>query len=78
MYVALILPEDHPLAKELYVRTSFTCQFPIERSYYSNKALKLAPIYAHCGEKHCYVPQVLKETYKHCSTYSYVLHQQGT
>ena len=59
-----ILPEDHPLAKELYVRTSLTCQSPIERSYYSNKALKLAPICAHCGEKDCYVPQVLKETYK--------------
>jgi hypothetical protein len=59
-----IFPESHPLAAELRIRTSLTCQTPIERSYYSNKALKLPPICAHCGEKDCFVPQALKETYK--------------
>ena len=59
-----IFPEDHPLAGELRIRTSLTCQSPVKRSYYSNKTLKLPPICAHCGEKDCYVPQVLKEQYK--------------
>ena len=59
-----IFPEDHPLAVELRIRTSLTCQSPIERSYYSNKTLRLPPVCAHCGEKDCHVPQALKEKYK--------------
>ena len=61
---SLIFPEEHPLAGELSIRTSLTCESPIERSHYSNKTLKLPPIRAHCGYKDCYVPQALKEKYE--------------
>ena len=56
-----IFPEGRPFAGELRIRTSLTCESPIERSYYSNKT---PPICAYCGDKDCYVPQALKEKYK--------------
>ena len=54
LYVYMWLPnfpEGHPLAGELHICTSLTSESPLERSYYSNKTLKLPPICAHCGDK---------------------------
>ena len=59
-----LLPDSHPLAKDIYVRTSLSCNSSIERTYYSNKSLGLPLICAHCGNKDCAVPQHLSEKFK--------------
>jgi len=59
-----IFPESHPLFELIRVRTSVTCNSPIERSYYSNKSLQLPPLCVHCGEKDCSVPAAYQQRFK--------------
>ena len=54
-----IFPESHSLSQCIQVRSSITCNSPIERSYYSNKTLHLPPVCVHCGERNCSVPEEL-------------------
>lgn len=59
-----IFPESHPLFESIRIRTSVTCESPIERAYYSNKSLKLPPLCVHCGEKECSIPDELQQQFK--------------
>ncbi len=59
-----IFPENHPLSELVRVRTTVTCNSPIERSYYSNKTLQLPPLCVHCGEKNCFVPAAFEQRFK--------------
>ena len=60
-----LIPDSHPLAKDVYVRTSLSCDSPIERAYYSSsKTMKFPAICAHCGNKDCAIPQHLSEKFK--------------
>ncbi len=59
-----LFPDSHPLFESIRVRTSVTCESPIERCYYSNKTLKLPPLCAHCGEKECSILSEFQERYK--------------
>ena len=59
-----IFPENHPLFECIRIRTSVTCEAPIERAYYSNKTLKLPPLCVHCGEKECSIPSELQQQFK--------------
>ena len=53
------IPDSHPLAKDIYIRTSLSC---IERADYSSStALKFPSICAHCANKDCAIPQHLSE-----------------
>ena len=60
-----LIPDSHPLAKDIYVRTSLSCDSPIERAYYSSsKTMKFPSVCAHCGNKDCAIPQHLSEKFK--------------
>ena len=59
-----IFPENHPLSELIRVRHSVSCKSPIERSYYSNKTLKLPSLCVYCGEKDCSIPESFQQRFK--------------
>jgi hypothetical protein len=69
-----IFPEDHDLAKKIFVRVRISCDSPIELLYYSSKKVGNIPICYWCGTDKDFVtvPQSLQEkfrlVYPLCST----------
>ena len=64
VYGSPLFPDSHPLFEFIRVRTNVACESPIERSYYSNKSLRLPPLCAHCGQKQCSIPLDLQQKFK--------------
>ena len=59
-----IFPENHSLSELIRVCHSVSCKSPIERSYYSNKTLKLPSLCVCCGEKDCSIPESFQQRFK--------------